>query len=93
MRPFRKRIVGLLATLVAGGTCLQIGGCSVIDVGKFIASINPCGTILACDGRQFDFLMSGIDEPGVHPATDPFCVWPPYCSPDVDPIFGGLAPP
>ena len=90
MRPFRRRVLGLMMSLAAGGTCLQVGGCSLAGLRNFATSFNPCGTILACDPAQYRFIMADITEPGVQPSIDPFCTWPPLCPPDIDPIFGGI---
>lgn len=76
----------------AAGTCLQLGGCS-FGLGSLLNNFNPCGTILACDPRAYQFITSGIDGPGVRPDIDPFCTFPPFCAADEDPIFGGLAAP
>lgn len=88
MRPLRTRFLGLVMSLVAGGTCLQVGGCSLGGLTNFVTSLNPCGTILNCDPQTYRFFMNDFSQPGVQPSIDPFCTWPPLCSPDVDPIFG-----
>jgi hypothetical protein len=79
-----------MMSLLAGGTCLQVGGCSLGGLSNFLTNLNPCGTILACDPAQYRFIMADITEPGVQPSVDPFCTWPPFCPAGVDPIFGGL---
>jgi hypothetical protein len=91
MRPLRTRVLGLVMSLAAGSTCLQLGGCSLEGLAEFATTLNPCGTILACDSAQYRFIMADITEPGVDVSVDPFCTWPPYCSADVDPIFGGVS--
>lgn len=90
MRPLRMRVLGLVMSVLAGGTCLQVGGCSLEGLTSFVSSFNPCGTILVCDPAEYRFIMADITEPGVQPSIDPFCTWPPLCPPTVDPIFGGL---
>ena len=91
MRSFQRRITTFAMTLAVGGTCLQVGGCNAFELlSSAVSSINPCGTILACDPQEYAFLKSGIDGPGTDPDIDPFCVFPPFCGADVDPIFGGL---
>ncbi len=90
MRNLRKPLVSLL-TAASAGTCLQLGPCGLPELRQLASSLNPCGTILLCDPRAFEFVQSGIDGPGVRPDVDPFCTFPPFCSQDVDPIFGGLA--
>ncbi len=92
MRRLRKSLTTVAALLTAG-TCLQVGGCNVLGMARTaIDSINPCGTILNCDPRTYQFLRSGIDGPGVRPDIDPFCTFPPFCTSTQDPIFGGIAP-
>jgi len=87
MRPLRTRFLGLVMSLVAGGTCLQVGGCSLEGLTNFVTSLNPCGTILNCNPQTFAFFMNDFSEPGVQPSVDPFCTWPPLCGGE-DPIFG-----
>jgi hypothetical protein len=92
MYRFRKSFMALAMTLALGGTCFQLAGCDLVSgAAKAIANINPCGTILACDPALYEFANSGIDGPGVRPDLDPFCTYPPFCSTDVDPIYGGLS--
>lgn len=69
--------------MAGGGVVLQLGSC--VDL---IQNTNPCGSILNCDPATWDFVTSGIDGPGSYPDIDPFCTFPPFCSPDQDPIFG-----
>ena len=90
MMSFRKRLLSLTVTLAAGGTCLQIGGCGPGTAVGFLASLNPCGVILACDQAEFEFITSGYRGPGVDVNIDPFCTFPPFCVGGVDPIFGGI---
>ena len=91
MRLSRKTLLTFATALATGGTCLQIGGCSILGLAtSAVSSINPCGTILDCDPQEYEFLTSGIDGPGVRPSIDPFCTYPPFCTTAVDPIFGGL---
>jgi hypothetical protein len=95
MHRIRKSFVTLMMTLAAGGACFQFGGCDVLGLAAAaITSINPCGSLLNCDQREYEFLTSGISGPGVRPEIDPFCTFPPFCSlsPLQDPIFGGLSP-
>ena len=88
----RKMLVTLVTTLAVGGSCLQIGGCDALGLAvSAISGFNPCGTLLVCDPAAYEFITSGIDGPGVRPDLDPFCVYPPFCSLDQDPIFGGLS--
>ncbi len=89
----RRMFVTLATTLAFGGSVFQIGGCDVLGTAvSAISTINPCGTLLVCDPREYTFVTSGIDGPGARPYDDPFCVYPPFCSASVDPIFGGLNP-
>ncbi len=91
MRRTRKSFLTFVMT-IAAGACFQLGGCNVLGMARSaIDSINPCGTILACDPRAYQFLRSGIDGPGVRPNIDPFCTFAPFCDNGTDPIFGGLA--
>ena len=93
MRRTRNKSFLTLVMTLAAGACLQIGGCNVLGMARSaIDSINPCGTILACNPRTYQFLRSGIDGPGVRPDIDPFCTYAPFCDSSSDPIFGGLAP-
>jgi hypothetical protein len=80
----RKRLVILrwVATLVAAGTMFQVGGCSLGGITNFLSNFNPCGTILACDPVEYEFVTSGYKGPGVRPDIDPACVYPPYCADD-----------
>jgi len=79
----------LAVTLGLFGIFFQMGGC---DLGSLVSSavtnINPCGTILNCDPGAYDFLMSGIDGPGVRPDVDPFCTYAPFCNAAQDPLYG-----
>jgi hypothetical protein len=79
----------LTGVLISGGTLLQVGSC-VGSAIQFVGQVNPCGTILNCDPRVYDFARSGIDGPGVNPNQDPFCTFAPYCDESQDPIFGGI---
>jgi len=80
--------VGIL--MAVGGACLQFSGCFG-GLTRLVNSINPCGTVLNCDPRVYQFVTSGIDSPGVRPDIDPFCTFAPFCTAQADPIFGGLA--
>jgi hypothetical protein len=94
MHRLRRAVLTFATTLAAGGTCFQVGGCIPWQtVGQAIGSINPCGRFLVCDPAQYEFITSGIDGPGVRPDIDPFCTYAPFCTADLDPIFGGLAIP
>lgn len=94
MHRIRKSFVTFATTLAAGGACFQLGGCDLLGTAAAaVSSINPCGTLLNCDPAEYDFLMSGIDGPGARPDLDPFCTYPPFCTADVDPIYGGLSGP
>lgn len=81
-----------LAAMTSTGAAFAVLGCSpvpaLINIGS---SINPCGPIFQCDPAQFAFIASGIEGPGVRPDYDVFCTYPPFCTADDDPIFGGLA--
>lgn len=91
MLRLQKRIMTLTAVLAVGGSCLGLGGCNSFELlASAVGSINPCGTILACDPQEYAFIRSGIDGPGLRPDIDPFCVFPPFCDAGQDPIFGGL---
>jgi hypothetical protein len=81
-----------LAALSAGASLLQVGSC-VGDALQVIGDTNPCGAILNCNPRAWEFVTSGIDGPGVRPEIDPFCTFAPFCNAAQDPIFGGLANP
>ena len=92
MKRLGRKFVSLAPLLAMGGACFQLGGCDVVGLaGSAISSINPCGTILACDPREYQFWTSGIDGPG-YTDKDPWCVFAPFCGPE-DPLFGGLLTP
>ena len=94
MYRIRKALATLAIALAAGGTCFQVGGCDLLGLAAGgISRINPCTTFLACDPRAYQLLNSGIDGPGVRPAIDPFCTFPPFCGQAQDPIFGGIGGP
>lgn len=76
-RPLR---LAFLAAL--GGTCLQFGACSPGGVARFVANLNPCGTILNCDPVTYRFVTSGYEGPGADPGVDPACTFPPFCAND-----------
>lgn len=88
MRSARKRLVSNAVAAGLGGLCFQFG-CN-LGLGSLLNNFNPCGTILNCDARAYQFVTSGIDGPGVVPDIDPFCTFPPFCTSTEDPIFGGL---
>ena len=75
------------SAVIITGTCFGFVGCG--DVGRFVANINPCGTILNCDPVQYRFVTSGYDGPGADPDIDPACTYPPFCP--EDPFVGGYA--
>ena len=83
-----------VAVIVALGLCgLLNTGCDLLStVTDAVSTINPCGTILACDPQEYQFITSGIDGPGINVEADPYCTNPPFCDASQDPIFGGLAP-
>lgn len=90
MQQMRKILLTAAVTLAAG-TCFQFGGCNLGAIGSAVANINPCGTILNCDPALYEFTNSGYQGPGVDPALDPFCTFPPFCGTPQDPIYGGLS--
>jgi hypothetical protein len=85
-----KTLRRLWVALASGGVCFQIASCGPATVLRFVAQFNPCGTILFCDPATYEFVRSGYDGPGVDLSVDPFCTYPPYCDPGVDPLYGGL---
>lgn len=89
MRSLRSRLSLLTALLASGGAILQLGSCTPGGAIRLVGQTNPCGLILNCDPRAYEFIRSGIDGPGVSNA-DPFCTFPPFCTAAQDPIFGGL---
>lgn len=76
-----RRALRLFALTLAAGTCLQFGGC-LRSVSSYARNFNPCGTFLACDPVEYEFLTSGYQGPGVNPDIDPTCTYPPYCEDD-----------
>jgi len=91
MNRIRRIAVISALCLSSGGAMFQLGGCGLGSVLQSVAQINPCGPLLNCDAQVFSFLRSGIDGPGVTDA-DPFCTFPPFCTPEQDPIFGFVGP-
>jgi hypothetical protein len=89
MKPRTQRLIRLGIMLAAGGTCLQITSCFG-GIARVFNTVNPCGNLLNCDPREFQFVTSGIDGPGVRADVDPFCTFAPFCDEGSDPIFGGL---
>jgi hypothetical protein len=85
-----KNLRRLWAALATGGVCLQLGSCGPATMLRFAAQFNPCGTILICDARVYEFVRSGYDGPGVDTSVDPFCTYPPYCTATEDPLYSGL---
>lgn len=90
MRSMRHKFAATLA-LASVGTVFQ--SCGIANVASFVANQNPCGVIFVCNPQLYDFARSGIDGPGVNIEADPFCTFAPFCTADVDPIFGGLGIP
>lgn len=82
MRRRRIRILRWATAAVIVGTCYQLSGCTLSGLGQYIANINPCLTILACDPVTYRFVTSGYDGPGVDPDIDPACTYPPFCTGD-----------
>jgi hypothetical protein len=76
-----------LISIAGGATLAQLGGCGTL--GRYIANINPCGTILACDPVTFEFIRSGYEGPGADPDVDPACTYPPFCANDPFVTSGG----
>ncbi|HPM24851.1 MAG TPA: hypothetical protein PLP66_13160 [Phycisphaerae bacterium] len=89
MRHRHTRVLSWLVAAVAVGTCYGFGGCSLSDVGHYVANINPCLTILACDPVEYRFITSGYKGPGADPDIDPACTFPPYCDGDPFVSTGG----
>lgn len=81
----KRTILGSLTTLAASGVMFQAGGCNPL---RFVNSINPCLTIIACNPAAYEFARSGLDGNTFDPEIDPFCALPPFCGPEEDPIFG-----
>jgi hypothetical protein len=79
----RRRLFALSTLVVLTGTLLA-------DCGSFITSFNPCGTILNCDPREYTFIRSGYRGPGVDPAVDPSCTYPPFCPAADDPFVPAI---
>ncbi|MBI5866468.1 MAG: hypothetical protein HZB38_18510 [Planctomycetes bacterium] len=89
----RRRVFRTLVTGVGLSVCggvFQLGCSPTAGLLNMVRGINPCGTIFNCDPREYQFITSGIDGPGVNPEKDPFCSFPPFCSAAEDPIFGDL---
>lgn len=82
---FNYRRLRLVSAVLVAGTCLQLGGC-FSGAANFVGNFNPCGTILNCDPVQYSYIQSGYEGPGADPDVDPFCTWPGFCDPTVDPL-------
>jgi hypothetical protein len=78
-----RRLFALTSLVVLTGSLFA--GC-----GSFITNFNPCGTILNCDPREYSFIQSGYRGPGVDPAVDPSCTYPPFCPADGDPFVPAI---
>lgn len=79
-----------LLLALASGVAFQFTCNPVPAFLNLFDGFNPCLTILACDPAVYQFTTSGIEGPGSDPSKSPFCVYPPYCAPDVDPLYGGV---
>ena len=87
----RRCYMKLMMTFAAMSTGGMLYSCSPVPVAiNGITSVNPCGTILVCDPREYSFIMSGYEGPGVDPSLDIFCTYPPFCTQAQDPIYGGI---
>lgn len=82
MRTRKVCALRALSLIACVGTCFQLGGCGVGDALSYVAKINPCLTILACDPVTYEFVRSGYRGPGADPKVDPACTYPPYCAND-----------
>lgn len=89
-RNMALRLAKAAALLGAGGAILQLGSCGPAGVTNFLGNFNPCGSVLNCDPLAYNFLTSGYRGPGANPDIDPFCSYPPFCDPGVDPLVGNL---
>lgn len=78
-----RRLLRFASLALLAGTYFAIGPC---DVAQYVAQINPCGTILNCDPAEYRYVQAGYEGPGADPDVDPFCTWPPFCDPQVDPL-------
>jgi hypothetical protein len=76
------RLLQVVCVLALVGGALPLIGCGPSDVAKFVANINPCGTILVCDPVEYRFFTSGYEGPGADPDIDPACTFPPFCEDD-----------
>jgi hypothetical protein len=86
-----RRNAFLLTVLTAlAGTLFQLGGCDLGELGKYIANINPCGTILNCNPVEYQFIKSDYSGPGADPNIDPTCTFPPYCPAAGDPFVPAI---
>lgn len=85
----RNRVLRWASMIALGGTVLQIGECTPSSFVSFWRNFNPCGSYLECDPVTYRFGTSGYRGPGVNPAIDPACTYPPYCP--NDPFVAGGA--
>jgi hypothetical protein len=86
----RLRRLLLIVAPVGSGIVFQ-AGCDPVPAFLNLANgFNPCLTILACDPAYYAFATSGLEGAGADPEKSPFCTFPPYCGPDVDPYYGGI---
>lgn len=87
MSRFQKAVFRWGFALSAGAVMFQLSSCTPGNIGRYVAGLNPCGSILNCDPLAYTFLTSGYRGPGVDPDVDPFCTFPPFCSAAQDPII------
>ena len=77
-----SRLLRLVTMAFVVGACYQLGGCTLGGIGQYIANVNPCGTVLACNPVEYRFITSDYHGPGVNPGIDPACTFPPFCASD-----------
>ncbi len=68
---YRRFVGGLVAALLCGGTLLQVE-----CIGKVVRNVNPCGTILNCDPKEYDFMWQDKFPDW---DIDPTCTIPSMC--------------
>jgi hypothetical protein len=90
MRSSRFRLMRASVVAALVGVCVQLGGCSLGGIAQYVANINPCLSVLACDPVTYRFETSGYRGPGADPNIDPVCTYPPFCQ--GDPFVATVAP-
>lgn len=91
MRRSYYRKLMTLAAMSTGGALFSLLSCDPFPaLVNGISSVNPCPIVFLCLPAEYSFITSGYEGPGVDPSLDIFCTYPPFCTPEQDPIYGGI---